>query len=71
MTTHELRRQCEKFSARVIAEGANPDELAGLLIGAHMRVLRDRGITRDLYLQACALLWDNNNPSDSPVDQES
>jgi hypothetical protein len=68
--TRELRRQCERFTARMIAEGANADELAGLLIGSHMRVLRDRGVTRDLYMQACALLWDNNNPTDIPVDQD-
>lgn len=70
MRIRDLRRQCERFTARVIAEGANPDELAGLLIGAHMRVLRDRGVTRDLYMQACALLWDNNSPTNVPVDEE-
>ena len=70
MKTRELRRQCERFTARLIAEGANPDELAGLLIGALMRVMRDRGVSRDLYMQGCALLWDNNNATDIPVDQE-
>jgi hypothetical protein len=30
----------------------------------------ERGVTRDLYMQACALLWDNNNPTDIPVDQD-
>lgn len=70
MKVRELRRQCERFSARMIAEGANLDELAGLMIGALMRNLRDRGVTRDMYLQGCALLWDNNNPTDVPVDQE-
>lgn len=71
MKTRELRRQCERFTARVIAEGANPDELAGLLIGSLMRVMRDRGVSRDLYMQACALLWENNSPANVPVDQES
>lgn len=70
MKTRELRRNCERFTARMITEGANPDELAGLLIGSHMRILRDRGVSRELYMQACALLWDNNNPTDVPVDQE-
>lgn len=70
MKVRELRRQCERFTARMIAEGANPDELAGLLIGSLMRVMRDRGVSRDLYVQACALLWDNNNATDVPVDQE-
>ena len=70
MKTRELRRQCERFSARMIAEGANPDELAGLLIGSLMRVMRDRGVSRDLYMQACAMLWENNNPTNVPVDQE-
>ena len=69
MKIRELRRQCERFTARLIAEGANPDELAGLLIGSLMRVMRDR-VSRDLYMQACAMLWDNNNPTDVPVDQE-
>lgn len=70
MTLRELRRQCERFTARLVAEGANPDELAGLLIGSHMRHLRDRGVTRELYMEACALLWDNNNAPDKPVDQD-
>lgn len=70
MKTHELRRQCERFSARMIAEGANRGELAGLMIGSLMRTMRDRGVSRDLYLEACALLWDNNNPTDTPVDEE-
>lgn len=70
MPLRELRRQCERFTARVIAEGTNPDELAGLLMGAMMRVMRDRGVTRELYLKGCALLWDNNNPPDVPVDED-
>ncbi len=70
MSTRELRRQCERFTARVIAEGANPDELAGLLIGSMMRVMRDRDVSYELYMQACALLWNNNNPTDVPVDQD-
>jgi hypothetical protein len=65
----ELRRQCERFTARLLAEGANPDELAGLLLGSMMRVMRDSGISRELYMQACALMWENNNPTDVPVDQ--
>jgi hypothetical protein len=68
MKTRELRRQCERFTKRMIAEGANPDELAGLLMGSMMRLMRDRGISRELYLQGCALLWDQNNPSDAPVE---
>jgi hypothetical protein len=31
--TRDLRQQCERFTARVIAEGANSDELTGLMIG--------------------------------------
>ena len=69
MTTRELRRQCERFTSRLLAEGANPDELVGLLLGSMMRVMRDRGVSRDLYMQASALLWDDNNPSDTPVDE--
>ncbi len=71
MKTRELRRQCERFTARMIAEGANPDELVGLLLGSMMRHMRDRGVTQDLYMQACAMLWEHNNPTDVPVDQES
>jgi hypothetical protein len=71
VTTRELRRQCEQFTARLITKGANPDELVGLLLGSMMRVMRDRGVTRDLYMEACALLWQNNNPTDAPLDQES
>jgi len=70
MTTRELRRQCERFTARAIANGANPTELVGLLLGSLMRTMRDRGVSRELYMQACALLWDNNNPADVPVDEE-
>jgi len=70
MTTRELRRQCERFTRRLLAEGANPDELVGLLLGSMMRVMRDRGVSRDLYMQACALLWENNSPTDVPVDEE-
>lgn len=70
MKTRELRRQCERFTARMIAEDADPDELAGLLIGSLMRVMRDRGVSRDLYMQACAMLWENNNLTNVPVDQE-
>lgn len=71
LPTRELRRQCERFTARMIAEGANPDELVGLLIGSMMRLLRDRGVSRDLYMKTCSLLWSDNNPRDVPVDQES
>lgn len=71
MKTRELRRQCERFTTKLITEGANPDELVGLLLGSMMRVMRDRGVTRDLYMQACAVLWENNNPTNAPVDQES
>jgi hypothetical protein len=70
MTTRDLRRQCERFTARLIAEGADPYELVGLLLGSMMRVLRDRGVTREQYAEACALLWDNDNPTDPPVDQD-
>lgn len=70
MTVRELRRQCERFATRLVAEGANPDELAGLMIGALMRVMRDRGVDREMYLEACALIWDNNNKPDIPVDQD-
>jgi hypothetical protein len=70
MNLRELRRQCERFTLRLVAEGANPEELAGLLIGAHMRFLRDRGVTREWYMEACALLWDKNNAPDTPVDVE-
>ena len=30
-----------------------------------LRVMRDRGASRDL--QACALWWENNNATDAPV----
>ena len=70
MKLRELRRQCERFTARVIAEGANPDEFVGLLLGSMMRVMRDRGVSRELYMKGAALLWDNNNPPDVPVDQD-
>ena len=70
MPTRELRRQCERFTARLLAEGANPDELVGLLLGSMMRVMRDRGVSRELFMQASALLWDNNNPTDIPADQD-
>jgi len=68
MQIRELRRKCERFTSRLLAEGANPDALAGLLMGSMMRLMRDRGISRELYLQGCALLWDQNNPSDTPVE---
>jgi hypothetical protein len=66
----ELRRQCERFTRKMLAQGANPDELAGLLLGSMMRVMRDGGVSRDMYMKACALLWENNNPTDVPVDDE-
>ena len=69
MTTLELRRQCERFTKRLLAEGANPDELVGLLLGSMMRVMRDRGVSRELYMEACVLLWNNNNPPDMPADE--
>lgn len=70
MKIRELRRQCERFTARMIAEGADSYALAGLMIGSLMRVMRDRGVTRARYLEGCTLLWDNNTPSDVPVDEE-
>ena len=70
MTTRELRRQCERFTARLLAEGANGDELVGLLLGSMMRYMRDSGVSRELYMQGCALLWENNNPTNVPVDQD-
>lgn len=69
-TLREVRRQCERFTARLIAEGADPAQLAGLMIGALMRVMRDRGVTYELYMEACKLLWDNDNKPDTPVDQD-
>jgi len=70
MPTREVRRQCERFTARLLAEGANPDELVGLLLGSMMRIMRDRGVSRELFMQASALLWDNNNLTDVPADQD-
>ena len=52
MKLRELRRQCERFTRRMLADGASPDELAGLLLGSLMRVMRNRGVSRDLYMQA-------------------
>jgi len=70
MSIREVRRECERFSRRMIASGANPVELAGLMIGALARELRDLGHSRDRFVAACAMLWDNNNPADEPIDQE-
>lgn len=70
MKTRELRRQCERFTQRMLMEGANQNELVGLLLGSMMRVMRGSGVSRDLYLQACALLWDNDNSTDMSVDDE-
>lgn len=68
MTTRELRRNCERFTERMLSEGANPDELIGLLIGSMMRFMRDSGVSRELYMQGCAILWEDNNPADPPVE---
>ncbi len=70
MKLRELRRQCERFTRKMLAQGADKDELVGLLLGSMMRVMRDSGVSRDMYMQACALLWENNNPTDVPVDEE-
>jgi len=68
MTVRELRRECERFSHQMMARGADPHQFAGLLIGAGMRALRAGRITKAQYLEACELLWDNNNAPDAPVD---
>lgn len=54
----------------MIAAGADPGQLAGLMIGAHMRELRAQGVTKEMYLEACELLWNNDNPPDMPVDED-
>lgn len=54
----------------MIAEGANPNDLVGLLLGSMMRVMRRRGVTQGRYIQACMLLWENN-PTEVTTDQES
>ena len=70
MTLRELRRECEWFTRRMLADGAKQNELVGLLLGSMMRYMRDGGVTRDRYMQACALLWEVNNPTDEPVDDK-
>jgi hypothetical protein len=70
MDVRTLRRECERFTNKVLARGASPVELAGLMIGALARLMRDNGRTREKFLEACALLWDNNNPADPPVADE-
>jgi hypothetical protein len=52
----------------MIADGADPAAVAGLMIGAFMRFLRARGVPKEKYLKACEILWDNNNTPDAPLD---
>lgn len=70
MKLRELRRQCERFTRKMLAQGADQNHLAGLLLGSMMRVMRDGGVSRELYVKACLLLWDEDNPSGIPVDDE-
>lgn len=60
MKTRELHQRCKQFTETLIAQGANPDDLMGLLLGSMMRVMRKHGVTQGRYMQACMLLWENN-----------
>jgi hypothetical protein len=49
----------ERANADLVARGLSAPELAGLEIGAGVRLLRESGASREKVLEACALLWDD------------
>jgi len=48
----------EQTNAGLVARGLSATELAGLEIGAGVRLLRDAGASREKVLEACGMLWD-------------
>ena len=48
----------EQTNAGLIARGLSAAELAGLEIGAGVRLLREAGASREKVLEACGMLWD-------------
>jgi hypothetical protein len=48
----------EQTNAGLIARGLSVAELAGLEVGAGVRLLRDAGASREKVLEACGMLWD-------------
>jgi hypothetical protein len=48
----------ERTNADLVARGLSAPELAGLEIGAGVRLLRESGASREKVLEACAMLWD-------------
>ena len=57
----------ERTNAELLARGLVATELAGLEIGAGVRLLRESGASREEVLEACAMLWDGSIDGIIPV----
>lgn len=57
-TVRDAIMALERTNAELVERGLSPAELAGLEIGAGVRLLRDSGASRAEVLKACAMLWD-------------
>jgi hypothetical protein len=57
-TVRDAIMALERTNAELVARGLAAAELAGLEIGAGVRLLREAGATREKVLEACGMLWD-------------
>lgn len=57
-TVRDAIMALERTNTELVACGLTAPELAGLEIGAGVRLLRESGASREKVLEACALLWD-------------
>jgi hypothetical protein len=70
--TKGLKQRVTAFTDRLIlVENQSAAHVCGLIVGALGRHLRATGVTREKFLEACALLWDNNNQPDQVEGTES
>jgi hypothetical protein len=59
-TVRDAIMALERTNAELVARGLSAPELAGLEIGAGVRLLRESGASREKVLEACAMLWDGS-----------
>lgn len=59
-TVRDAIMALERTNAELVARGLSAPELAGLEIGAGVRLLRESGASREKTLEACAMLWDES-----------
>jgi hypothetical protein len=67
-TVRDAIMALERTNAELAARGLSAAELAGLELGAGIRLLREAGASREMMLEACGMLWDGTIDAVVPVE---